>query len=75
MQQLSIQLKTTFLRLWVIKVYEKDQWYPPAFRSVDLENRCVQIHHIDSIEILYCNKTCMRNIEVAVLDEGKVYLI
>ena len=75
MERWYTMYENMFLRVWVMGIYNKDEWYPPAYRYLDLENRCVKIQHTDSIETLHINKTCMRNIEVAVMGEGKVYLI
>ena len=56
------------LRMWVNSEFVLFPVYI-GFRMLDVENR--NIHELTKTgwEIIYSNKTCMRNIEVFVMDE------
>jgi len=66
--------QSTLLRVWVNSEFVL---FPVdiGYRVLNFTNR--NIHELTETgwKISYSNKTCMRNIEVAVLDEGVIRLI
>ena len=66
---------TSFLRVWVnYKIDQNDQKWD-GMRLLDEENRTVYQLVKNKMKVLYCNKTCMRSIDVANLDTALFYLI
>lgn len=67
-------LNDNFIRTWVdTEKFPRDLF--PGFRHLNYNERKVWEYSSTGWKLLYCNKTCMRNIQVVVLDQGFTRLI
>lgn len=68
---MSLISDTSFLRVWVdTEKYPRDIYL--GFRHLDFNGRKIDEYLGDNNwKTLYVNKSCMRDIEVNILDEGK----